>query len=139
MVSATYSTAFLQVAYRPNLSQLTGCWLASVSETELHIGYDALRQAALHYRCGGWLGDSRRRPDRSLHGRAWVTDHFLPQVQRQLRSPLCVCFLVLPDYLQRLPPGATAGRPAAAVEFARVLDEGAAHAWLARRQVDVPV
>ncbi|MVN75627.1 hypothetical protein GO988_04740 [Hymenobacter sp. HMF4947] len=137
MFSTTYSTAFLQVAYRPDLNQLTGRWLDSVTETELHTGYDALRQAALHYRCGCWLIDSRRRTSRSRSGPAWVTDHFLPQVQRELRSPLCVCFLVLPDYLQSLPPSASASRPNAAVEFARFLDEGAANAWLARRQVSV--
>ena len=130
-----YSTVFLQVAYRPDLGQLTGRWLNSVTEAELHQGYDLLRQAALQYDCGCWLIDSRRRTNRSLSGPEWVTNYFLPQVQRELGLPLCVSFLVLPDYLRSLSAAATATVPDAAVQFARFLDEGAAYTWLARRRV----
>ncbi len=127
-----FSTDFLQVAYRPDLGQLTGRWLRSVTEAELHAGYAALRQAALHHGCGHWLIDARRRTNRSLNGPEWVTSRFLPEVQRALGGPLRVSFLVLPDYLASLP--AQAGLPAAPgspVQFARFLDEGAANAWLA--------
>ena len=131
-----FSTASLHVAYRPDLSQLTGRWQRSVTEDELHEGYDALRRAALHYGCGYWLIDSRRRTNRSINGPEWVTTNFLPQMQRELGSQLCVCFLVLPDYLRSLPETATA--PAAGgslVQFARFLDEGIANAWLAAWQL----
>jgi hypothetical protein len=134
MLAAQFSTDFLQVAYRPDLSQLTGRWLRSVTEPELHQGYEALRQAALHHCCGYWLIDSRRRTNRSLNGPEWVTTQFLPQVQQELGTPLCVCFLVLPDYLQNLSASSqevVAGSP---VQFARFLDEGAANAWLTARQ-----
>ena len=105
MLPADFSTDFLQVAYRPDLGQLTGRWLRSVTEAELHQGYEALRQAAQHHGCGYWLVDSRRRINRSLNGPEWVTTRFLPQVQRALLTQLSVCFLVLPDYLASLPPG----------------------------------
>jgi hypothetical protein len=130
-----FSTVFLHVAYRSDLSQLTGRWLRSVTEDELHLGYSALRQAALHYQCGYWLIDSRRRTNRSLNGPEWVTTSFLPQVQRELGMPLSVCFLVLPDYLSSLPQDLHASTPDSLVGFARFLDEGAANAWLATQQV----
>ncbi len=134
MLPDQFSTAFLHVAYRPDLGQLAGRWLRSVTEDELHIGYAALRQAALHHGCGYWLIDSRRRTNRSLNGPEWVTTYFLPQVQRELGMPLNVCFLVLPDYLGSLPPSLHAAAPGSPVQFARFLDEGAANAWLAARQ-----
>jgi hypothetical protein len=134
MLTDEFSTDFLHVAYRPDLCQLTGRWLRSVSEDELHHGYEALRQAALHHACGYWLIDSRRRTNRSLNGPEWVTTQFLPQVQRELDRPLNVCFLVLPDYLLNLPPSAQVVVPGSPVQFARFLDEGAANAWLTARQ-----
>lgn len=131
MLPDQFSTDFLQVTYRPDLGQLTGRWLRSVSETELNQGYAALRQAALHHACGHWLIDARRRISRSLNGPEWVTTQFLPQVQRELATPLCVCFLVLPDYFAGLPPSAFAVAPDNPVQYARFIDEGAANAWLA--------
>jgi hypothetical protein len=130
-----FSTLFLHVAYRSDLRHLTGRWLRSVTEDELHLGYAALRQAALHYQCGYWLIDSRRRTNRSLNGPEWVTTCFLPQVQQELGIPLNVCFLVLPDYLHTLPPALHTSAPNSLVRFARFLDEGAANAWLATQQV----
>ncbi|MGI4867889.1 MAG: hypothetical protein ACRYFZ_28490 [Janthinobacterium lividum] len=135
MLPDQFSTDFLQVAYRPDLGQLTGRWLRSVSEAELHQGYAALRQAALHHACGYWLIDSRRRTNRSLNGPEWVTTQFLPAVQRELGTTLCVCFLVLPGYLGSLPPSAHEAAPSSAVQFARFVDEGAANTWLAGRQI----
>ena len=129
-----FSTDFLQVAYRPDLGQLTGRWLRSVTEPELHAGYEALRRAARYHQCGYWLIDSRRRINRSLNGPEWVTTQFLPEVQRELGTPLCVCFLVLPDYLLSLPASAQVVTPGSWVQFARFLDEGAANAWLAAQQ-----
>ena len=134
MLPDQFSTDFLHVAYRPDLSQLTGRWLRSVSEVELHQGYAALRQAALHHGCGYWLIDSRRRTNRSLNGPEWVTTRFLPEVQRELGTLLAVCFLVLPDYLGSLPASAHEAVPGSLVQFARFVDEGAANAWLAARQ-----
>jgi len=134
MPTDQFSTSFLHVVHRPDLCQLTGRWLRSVSEEELHQGYEALRQAALYHRCGGWLIDSRRRINRSLNGPEWVTTHFLPQVQRELGQPLAVCFLVLPDYYATLPPSAFEMPADNLVQFARFVDEGAANAWLAARQ-----
>ena len=130
----SFSTVCLHVAYRPDLGQLTGRWLRSVTEDELHQGYAALRQAALHHGCGYWLIDSRRRTNRSLNGPEWVTTQFLPQVQRELGRALGVCFLVLPDYLRGLPQGLQAPAPGSLVQVARFLDEGAANAWLAKQQ-----
>ncbi|RYY20613.1 MAG: hypothetical protein EOO36_02875 [Cytophagaceae bacterium] len=129
-----FSTDFLQVVYRPDLCQLTGRWLRSVLEDELHRGYDALRQVARHHGCGHWLIDSRRRTNRSLNGPEWVTTQFLPQVQRELGIPLHVCFLVLPTYLNTLPPTGQTPAPDSPVQFARFVDEGAANAWLAAWQ-----
>lgn len=131
MSPAQLSTDFLQIAYRPDLGHLTGRWLRSVAEAELHAGYAALREAALHHRCGHWLIDSRRRTNRSLNGPEWVTTQFLPQVQQALGQPLRVCFLVLPGYLATLPDVAHANAPGSPVQFARFVDEGAANAWLA--------
>jgi hypothetical protein len=134
MLPDQFSTDFLQVAYRPDLGQLTGRWLRSVTEPELQVGYEALHRAAQHYQCGYWLIDSRRRTNRSLNGPEWVTTQFLPRVQQELGTPLCVCFLVLPDYLQSLPASAQQVAPSSQVQFARFLDEGAANAWLAAQQ-----
>ena len=134
MLSDQFSTDFLQVAYRSDLGQLTGRWLRSVTEPELHEGYEALRRAALHYRCGYWLIDSRRRTNRSFNGPEWVTTQFLPRVQCELGTPLCVCFLVLPDYLRSLPASAQQIVPGSLVKFARFLDEGATSAWLTEQQ-----
>jgi hypothetical protein len=134
MLSDQFSTDFLQVAYRPDLDQLTGRWLRSVTEPELHQGYEALHQAARHYHCGYWLIDSRRRTNRSINGPEWVTTQFLPQVQRGLGTPLYVCFLVLPDYLGSLPASAHEATSGSPMQFARFVDEGAANAWLAAQQ-----
>jgi hypothetical protein len=134
MLLDQFSTDFLQVAHRPDLGQLTGRWLRSVTELELQEGYEALRRVALHHCCGYWLIDSRRRTNRSFNGPEWVTTQFLPRVQRELGTPLCVCFLVLPDYLRSLPVSAQQVMPGSLVQFARFVDEGAANAWLATQQ-----
>jgi len=123
-----FSTVCLHIAYRPDIGQLAGRWLRSVSEAELHAGYAALRRAALHYGCGRWLVDARRRVTRAANGPEWITTHFLPEMQQALGQPLRVCFLVLPDYLASLPPNSHLSSP---VQFARFVDEGAASAWLA--------
>jgi hypothetical protein len=125
-----FSTACLHIAHRPDLGCLTGRWLCSVTETELHEGYAALRRAALHYACGQWLIDARRRSSRSLNGPEWVTTRFLPEVQQALGLPLRVGFLVLPDYLASLPVTLLASAPGSPVQYARFVDEGAANAWL---------
>jgi hypothetical protein len=135
MLPDHFSTLSLHVAYRSDLSQLTGRWLRSVTEDELHLGYAALRRAALHYQCGYWLIDSRRRTSRSLNGPEWVTSCFLPKVQQDLGMPLSVCFLVLPDYLHALPPALHVSTASSLVRFARFLDEGAANVWLLNQQV----
>lgn len=126
-----YSTTFLEIAYRSDLGLLMGRWLCSVAEAELHAGYEAMRQAALHFGCGHWLIDSRRRVCRCLHSAEWVTTHYLPQVQRALGQPLRVGVLVLPDYLASLPQAYCNCPPSNPVQFARFVDEGAANAWLA--------
>ena len=125
-----FSTACLHIAHRPDLGCLTGRWLGSVTEAELHEGYAALRRAALHHACGHWLIDARRRINRSLNGPEWVTTQFLPEVQRELGLPMRVGFLVLPDYLAGLPVGLLASVPGSPVQYARFVDEGAANAWL---------
>jgi hypothetical protein len=130
MDTAAFSTSFFDIAYRPDLGQLTGRWLRSVSEAELHDGYTALRRAAQHYHCGRWLIDARRRTSRSLNGPEWVTSRFLPETQQALGQPLRVCFLVLPGYLATLPATASEVPPGSPVQFARFVDEGAANAWL---------
>lgn len=137
MAPDTYSTPFLQVAYRPDLHQLTGRWQYSITDAELHQGYDALRRAALHYRCGSWLVDSRRCLNRCLRRLAWVTNHYLPMVQRELNAPLQVGCLVLPDYLSSLPAAAGAAVPDAAIRLALFLNEGEASHWLTTQQLVV--
>jgi hypothetical protein len=124
-----FSTDYLYISYRSDLGQLTGRWLRSVSDDELHDGYTSLRRAALHYGCSRWLIDARRRTNRRLNGPEWVTTRFLPEAQQALGQPLRVCFLVLPDYLASLPTAtnASTGSP---LQFARFVDEGAANAWL---------
>lgn len=129
-----FSTDCFAIAYRADLDQLTGRWLRSIAEDELASGYEALRRAALHHACPYWLIDSRRRTNRSRNGPEWVTTHYLPQVQQELGSRLCVCFLVLPAYLSTLPTSLPAPAPGHPVQFARFLDEGAANAWLAQQQ-----
>lgn len=130
MAPNPYSTAFLQLAYRTDLHLLTGRWLCTTTEAELHHGCDLLRQAALHYECANWLIDSRRCAHRCLTRLAWVAERFLPQTQRELGGTLRAGFLVLPDYL-RLLPDAAPTVPDAALQLALFLDEGAASAWLA--------
>jgi hypothetical protein len=130
MLPDQFSTACLHIAYRPDLGHLTGRWLGSVTEAELHEGYEALRRAARHHGCGHWLIDARRRTNRSLNGPEWVTSRFLPEVQQALGIPLRVSFLVLPDYLAGLPATVRAAAPGSPVQYARFLDEGAANAWL---------
>ncbi len=137
MPADQFTSDFITVAYRPDLCQLTGRWLRSVTEDELHQGYEALRQAARHHGCGHWLIDARRRTNRSFNGPEWVTTQFLPQVQCELGQPLHVCFLVLPDYLNALPTSAFEQVPGSQVQFARFADEGAANAWLAARQASL--
>lgn len=137
MAPDTFSTLFLQIDYRPDLQQLTGRWRYSVTDAELHQGYDALRRAALHYRCGNWLVDSRRCLNRCLSRLAWVADHYLPLAQRELNLPLQVGLLVLPDYLSSLPEAARNPAPGAAVRLALFLNEGEASTWLTARQVAV--
>ena len=106
-----FSTASLHIVYRPDLGQLAGRWLRSVSEAELHEGYAALRRAALHHGCGRWLVDTRRRVVRTSNGPEWITTQFLPEMQQALGQPLRVCFLVLPDFLASLPPTRTPAAP----------------------------
>ncbi|TDN39466.1 hypothetical protein E4631_14505 [Hymenobacter sp. UV11] len=129
MYSNLYSTTFLEIAYRSDLGLLMGRWLCSVAEAELHVGYEALRQAALHHGCGYWLIDSRRRVCR-LSSAEWVTTHYLPQVQQALGQPLRVGVLVLPDYLASQPQAYCNCPLSAPVQFARFVDEGAANTWL---------
>lgn len=124
-----FSTPFLEIAYRPDLDLLMGRWLCAVAEAKLHAGYAALRQAALHYSCGHWLIDARRRVCRCSQRAEWVTQHYLPQVQQALGEPLRVGLLVLPDYLAS--PSQAHCAPTATVQFARFVDEGAANTWLA--------
>lgn len=107
-----------------------GRWRCTVVETDLQAGCAALQQAALHYGCGHWLIDARRRAYHSLCHDEWVTAHYLPQVQRALGEPLRVGLLVLPDHLVRLPLAARPGLLAGPVQFAHFVDEGAANAWL---------
>jgi len=105
-----------------------GRWRCAVVETDLQAGCEALQQAALHYGCGHWLIDSRRRMCRTVRQDEWVTTHYLPQVQRALAMSLRVGVLLLPDHLARLPLAVSP--PAGPVQFARFVDEGAANAWL---------
>jgi hypothetical protein len=131
MNSDLFSTASLEVAYRSDLGLLMGRWLYSATEAELHAGYDALHQAALHYSCSNWLIDARRRVCHCPRSAEWVTTQYLPQVQQTLGEPLRVSLLVLPDYLASLPQAYCNCAPTSPVQFARFVDEGAANAWLA--------
>jgi hypothetical protein len=133
MYSDLFSTAFLEIAYRPDLDLLMGRWRCSVTEADLQAGYEALHRAALHHGCRQWLIDSRRRVCRSLHSAEWVTTHYLPQVQQALGAPLRVGVLVLPDYLASLPQAYIDCPPSSPVQFARFVDEGAANTWLGAR------
>lgn len=139
MNSVLFSTSFLEIAYRPDLGLLMGRWLDSAPENELHIGYRALHQAALHHGCGHWLIDSRRRVCRCPSNAEWVTTHYLPHVQRALGAPLRVGVLVLPDYLASLPQAYCNCSAASPVQFARFVDEGAANAWLEAGRDSNPV
>jgi len=130
MSSDLFSTAFLTIAYRPDLGLLMGRWLASTAEDELQAGYRALHQAALHYGCGHWLLDARRRACHCPRSAEWVTTHYLPRVQQALGAPLRVGLLVLPDYLASLPQAYAGCPPGSPVQFARFVDEGAANTWL---------
>ncbi|HEX8329611.1 MAG TPA: hypothetical protein VF629_18885 [Hymenobacter sp.] len=128
------SSAFLSVVYRPDSGLLIGRWLCSISEAQLREGYETMRLAALEHRCRHWLMDARRRTDRRLNGPEWVVTHFLPQVQQEMGSPLCVAFLVLPNHLREVEADPTqpaqASAPGDLFQFARFIDEGVANAWL---------
>lgn len=128
------ATSFLHVAYRPDSCLLVARWQCSINETQLREGYELLRRAALEHECGHWLVDARRRIDRRRNGPEWVVTNFLPQVQAELGLPLCVAFLVLPNHLRELEaetgPPIRSGNPAAALQYARFIEEGAANAWL---------
>lgn len=134
------STAFLQVAYRPDSGLLVGRWLSSVTEEQLREGYETMRMAARQHQCHYWLMDARRRTDRRLNGPEWVVTTFLPQLQRELGGPLRVAFLVLPNHLQEVeadpnrtdPCGDTSGP----FQFARFIDEGSATAWLSQKNTE---
>lgn len=128
------STAFLQVAYRPDSGLLIGRWLCSITEEQLHEGYETMRLAALQHECHYWLMDARRRTDRRLNGPEWVVTTFLPRLQQEMGGPLSVAFLVLPNHLREVEENASsAGQnddAAALFRFARFIDEGAANKWL---------
>ena len=127
------STSYLQVSYREDSCLLIGRWLSSVTEMQLHAGYETMRLAGIHHHCNHWLMDARRRTDRRLNGPEWVVTTFLPQVQKEMGRPLNVAFLVLPSHLRELladAPEAVAPKPGAKFQFARFIDEGAANAWL---------
>ena len=128
------STAFLHVAYRPDTCLLVGRWLCSISDEQLHEGYENLRRAALEHRCGHWLIDARRRVDRRRNGPEWVVTSFLPRVQAELGDRLCVAFLVLPNHLRELEadtgPPLHSASPTAPFQYARFIEEGAANGWL---------
>jgi hypothetical protein len=131
MCMDTFSTSCLEITYRPDLGLLMSRWRCSVADADLQAGYEALHRAALHYGCGHWLIDSRRRLCRSLRSAEWVTTQYLPQVQQALGAPLRVGVLVLPDYLASLPEAYSNCSANGPVQFARFIDEGAATAWLA--------
>lgn len=128
------STAFLHVAYRPESCLLIGRWLHSITEVQLHEGYDTMRLAALEHGCNHWLMDARRRADRRLNGPEWVVTEFLPRVQESLGGRLSVAFLVLPNHLRELEEdpdyAAKSSNPHSLFQFARFIDEGAANTWL---------
>ncbi|GAB3877276.1 hypothetical protein GCM10028824_37020 [Hymenobacter segetis] len=128
------STAFLHVAYRPDSCLLIGRWLCSITDEQLHEGYETMRIAALEHNCSHWMMDARRRVDRRRNGPEWVVTTFLPKVQREMGARLCVAFLVLPNHLRELEE--EAGLPLSSpnttdpFQYARFIDEGAANAWL---------
>jgi len=132
--AVNFSSDSLAITFRPDLEQLTARWQHTISPNELMAGYEALRQAALHYGCRYWLIDARRRVSRSNNGPEWVTTQFLPQLQQELGGRLCVAFLVLPHFLTGLPATLVVPPASAPVQFDRFLDEGAANAWLATQQ-----
>ncbi|MBF9142672.1 hypothetical protein [Hymenobacter properus] len=132
------STAFLQVVYRPDSCLLIGRWLCSITEEQLHEGYETMRLAAREHKCRHWLMDARRRTDRRRNGPEWVVTRFLPQVQQEMGGKLYVAFLVLPNHLIEIeadpsvpekPPGASAP-----FQYARFIDEGAANTWLEQKR-----
>ena len=133
--------AFLHVTYRPDSGMLIGRWLCSITEAQLHEGYNAMRKAALEHHCQHWLIDARRRTDRRHNGPEWVVNFFLPQLQREMGGPLCVAFLVLPNHLHEIEAEPSyAIKPSnsdSLFQFARFIDEGAANAWLNRELVRV--
>ena len=128
------STAFLHVAYRPDSCLLIGRWLCSINDEQLYQGYETLRRAALRHGCGHWLIDARRRIDRGRNGPEWVVTSFLPQVQAELGTKLCVAFLVLPNHLRELEaesgPPIRSANAAASLQYVRFIEEGPANAWL---------
>ncbi|MBH8558562.1 hypothetical protein [Hymenobacter negativus] len=128
------STAFLQVAYRPDSCLLIGRWLCSITDEQLREGYETMRLAALEHNCPHWLMDARRRVDRRRNGPEWVVTSFLPQVQRELGDRLCVAFLVLPNHLRELEEDASlplrSPNATDPFQYARFIDEGEANAWL---------
>ncbi|MFC6221888.1 hypothetical protein ACFP2F_01445 [Hymenobacter artigasi] len=128
------STAFLHVAYRSDSCLLIGRWLCSITDAQLHEGYETMRLAALEHNCPDWLMDARRRVDRRRNGPEWVVTTFPPTVQREMASRLCVAFLVLPNHLRELTEEADLPLRSASdtdpFQYARFIDEGAANAWL---------
>lgn len=76
--------------HHSGLGYLTGRWLRSVTETELHVGYGSLHQVALHHGYGYWLIDVRRCTNCGLNGPEWVNSEFLLEVQRAL-GLRCTC------------------------------------------------
>ena len=136
------STAFLHVAYRTDSCLLIGRWLCSISEEQLHEGYENLRRAALSHHCGHWLIDARRRVDRRHNGPEWVVTSFLPWVQVELGQRLCVAFLVLPNHLREMEAEDSiplrSANPDSPFQYARFVDEGAANTWLEEQRRLVP-
>ena len=132
------STAFLQVAYRPDSGLLIGRWLCSITEAQLHEGYETMRLAAQEHHCAHWLMDARRRTDRRLNGPECVITEFLPKVQKEMGHRLCVAFLVLPSHLREVEAdpemAEKAPSPNASFQYARFIDEGAANAWLEQKR-----
>lgn len=127
------STAFLQVTYRPDSCLLIGRWLCSINDDQLREGYETMRLAALEHDCTHWLMDARRRVDRTRNGPEWVITTFLPRVQQEFGRRLCVAFLVLPNHISELAEESLpvlSAEPAAPLQYARFIDEGAANAWL---------
>jgi hypothetical protein len=128
------STAFLHVAYRLDSCLLIGRWLCSITDAQLHEGYETMRLAALEHNCSHWLMDARRRVDRSRNGPEWVVTTFLPQVQRDMGGRLCVAFLVLPNHLREVEEEGSlflnSPNTTDQLQYARFIDEGAANAWV---------